>query len=424
MGRPGRYKAGMTFEEHFARETFESERMRMKVLALIFAGLAVAFPFFGWVFREEYRSFFPSYVPLVHAMALCGVMVAYWLLVRQLIARVVACGSTPPRAMRFVNALIETSVPSWLMLAALQNAGDPVVVLQGPPVLLYGIFIILSTLRLDFALPVFTGAVAAAEFGALSLAYLPGAPCAGILGAHSFILMKCLMLVLAGVAAGFVAGQLRRRIRKALHTAEERQRIISAFGQQVPPAVVDEIVRGGGELPSRRSFVCIMFMDIRDFTRHVEHRTPEEIVALQNKVFGTAIEVVSRHHGVINQFMGDGFMATFGAPVSTGDDCRNAVAAARELVACVEGLRIGIGLHAGDVVTGNVGSEVRKQYSITGNTVILASRIEQLNKTYDSQVLLSREVLERCGDEARGAEPLGAVHVKGREQPVEIYRFA
>ena len=413
----------MTFEAHFTRETFESERMRMKALALVFTGLMAAFPLFGWVFREEYLSFFRSYVPLLHAMALCGAMVVYWLLVRQLIARVVARGATPPRAMRFVNAVIETSVPTWLMLAAVQNA-DPVPVLQGPPVLLYGIFIILSTLRLDFALPVFTGLVAAVEYGVLSFAYLAAAPGAGILGAHSYILMKCLMLVLSGLAAGFVAGQLRRRIRKALRTAEERERIVSAFGQQVPPAVVDEIVRGGGELPSRRSFVCIMFMDIRDFTRHVEHRSPEEIVALQNKVFGTAIEVVNRHHGVINQFLGDGFMATFGAPISTGDDCRNAVAAARELVAGIEGLRIGVGLHAGDVVTGNVGSELRKQYSITGNTVILASRIEQLNKTYGSQGLLSREVLERCGEEARGAEPLGAVHVKGREQPVEIYRFA
>lgn len=413
----------MTFEADFTREIFESERMRMKVLALVFTGLMAAFPLFVWMFREEYRSFFRSYLPLVHAMALCGAMIAYWLLVRELIARVTARGATPPRAMRFVNAFIETSVPTWLMLAAVQNA-DAVPVLQGPPVLLYGVFIILSTLRLDFALPVFTGLVAAVEYGALSFAYLPAAEGAGILGARGFILMKCLMLVLSGVAAGFVAGQLRRRIRKALRTSEERERIVSAFGQQLPPAVVDEIVRGGGELPSRRSFVCIMFMDIRDFTRHVEHRSPEEIVALQNKVFGTAIEVVNRHHGVINQFLGDGFMATFGAPISSGDDCRHAVAAARELVAAIDGLRIGVGLHAGDVVTGNVGSELRKQYSITGNTVILASRIEQLNKTYGSQVLLSREVLERCGDEARGAEPLGAVHVKGREQPVEIYRFA
>jgi adenylate cyclase len=120
-----------------------------------------------------------------------------------------------------------------------------------------------------------------------------------------------------------------------------------------------------------------MFMDIRNFTALVEHRTPEEIVALQNEVFGTAVEVINRHHGVINQFLGDGFMATFGAPLSAGNDCANALAAARELVARIR-VRIGIGLHAGDAVTGNVGSAERKQYSVTGNVVILASRIEQL----------------------------------------------
>jgi len=152
----------------------------------------------------------------------------------------------------------------------------------------------------------------------------------------------------------------------------------------------------------------------------VEHRTPEEIVALQNEVFGTAVEVINRHHGVINQFLGDGFMATFGAPISTGNDCQNALAAARELIARVK-VKVGIGLHAGDAVTGNVGSAERKQYSVTGNVVILASRIEQLNKEYDSQVLASHEVLERAGEQAA---PLGAVRVKGHEQPIEIFRVA
>src|SRR5262249_54228988 len=145
-------------------------------------------------------------------------------------------------------------------------------------------------------------------------------------------------------------------------------------------------------------------------------------VALQNGVFSIAVDVVNRHHGVINQFLGDGFMATFGAPLSTGDDCRNALAAARELVERIKEVKIGIGLHAGDAVSGNVGSAERKQYSITGNVVILASRIEQLNKEFGSQLLVSREVLDRCGDQS--ATALGAVRVKGHEQPIEIFRVA
>ena len=87
-------------------------------------------------------------------------------------------------------------------------------------------------------------------------------------------------------------------------------------------------------------------------------------------------------------------------------------------------IAIGIGLHAGEAVSGNIGSALRKQYSITGNVVILASRIEQLNKDYGSQILASGEVLAAAGEPARGHQALGPVQVKGREQPIEIYRLA
>jgi adenylate cyclase len=242
------------------------------------------------------------------------------------------------------------------------------------------------------------------------------------MSAPNFVLAKATVLLLCGVVAGLVAVQLRRRISRIFRALRERERIVNAFGQQVSPQIVEELLRQGPEIASRRSFVCVMFMDIRGFTALVEHRTPEEIVALQNEVFGAAIEVINRHHGVINQFLGDGFMATFGAPLSAGNDCANALAAARELVARIRQVKIGVGLHAGDAVTGNVGSAERKQYSVTGNVVILASRIEQLNKEFDSQLLVSREVLERCAD--HGATPLGAVRVKGHEQPIEIYKVA
>ncbi|MEO8145120.1 MAG: adenylate/guanylate cyclase domain-containing protein, partial [Betaproteobacteria bacterium] len=138
-------------------------------------------------------------------------------------------------------------------------------------------------------------------------------------------------------------------------------------------------------------------------------------------------------HGIINQFLGDGFMATFGAPLASGRDCDNALTAARELVAGIRGLceagrippiAIGIGLHAGEAVSGNVGSALRKQYSITGNVVILASRIEQLNKEYDSQILVSGEVLAAAGEREQDHPSLGPVRVKGREDPIEIYRLA
>jgi len=347
-----------------------------------------------------------------------------------------------PGALRYLNAFVETSVPSILIILVSREI-DSLYVLQSPLGLLYAVFIVLSTLRLDFRLCAFTGLVAAAEYVALSFAYIGVG--SGLLGgaaraaastpfeAPPFYVAKAAILLLAGLAAGFVADQLKRRVSNVFRAREERQRIVSTFGQQVSPAIVEALLGAGTEIVSKRTFVCVMFMDIRNFTPLVEKKPPEEIVAFQNVVFAEAVEIVNRNQGIINQFLGDGFMATFGAPLATGRDCTNALAAARELVAGTRRLSeagrippitIGVGLHAGEAVCGNVGSALRKQYSITGNVVILASRIEQLNKDRGSQILVSGEVLAAAGEPPGGGQALGPVHVKGREAPIEIYRLA
>ena len=424
-----------SFEDHLAREIIDSERMRMAVLAgllgvlLAFSGLLVA------LFREDYLRHFSTPRAFVYTSSVLVLLLCYELAIRELIGRWLRRGRMVPNPLRYLNAFVETSVPSVLILL-LSRETNPLHVLQSAAGMLYGVFIVLSTLRLDFRLSVFTGLVAAAEYVALCYAYLGTGGDAFVntpFEAPPFYLAKGAMLLLAGFAAGFVAQQLKRRIGNAYRTLQDRQRVLSAFGQQVSPAIVEELLKTGAEIASRRSFVCVMFMDIRNFTPLVEHKSPEEIVALQNVVFAEAVEIVNRNHGIINQFLGDGFMATFGAPLATGRDCGNALAAALELVAGIRGLSesgklppiaIGIGLHAGEAVSGNIGSALRRQYSITGNVVVLASRIEQLNKDYGSQVLASGEVLAAAGDAARGAQRIGAVRVKGREEPIEIYRLA
>ena len=409
-----------SFEAHLSREMVHSERLRVTILAASFALIAVMVAAFTWIFRDSPVPFLRSPDALRGILYAMGGLIAYELWVRFVLGLMMGRGTAPPAALRYLNALIETSMPS-LLLVLLTREFDPGAALLGPAVFLYAVFIVLSTLRLDFALSVFTGLVAAVQFAALSFHYATDSDSVfARMSAPNFVLAKATVLLLCGVVAGLVALQLRRRISRVFRALQERERVVSAFGQQVSPQIVEELLKQGPEIASRRSFVCVMFMDIRGFTPLVEHRTPEEIVALQNDVFGAAVEVINRHHGIINQFLGDGFMATFGAPIATGNDCQNALAAARELIARVN-MKIGIGLHAGDAVTGNVGSAERKQYSVTGNVVILASRIEQLNKEYDSQILASHEVLERAGEQAA---PLGAVRVKGHEQPIEIFRVA
>jgi adenylate cyclase len=425
-----------SFEDHLAREIIHSERMRMAILAGLLGALLVFYGLGYALFRNDYRLLrFLTPAAFFYIIAVIALLLCYELSIRHLIGRWLRQGRSVPGALRYLNAFVETSVPSILILLVSREI-DPLYVLQSPLGLLYAVFIVLSTLRLDFRLCIFTGLVAAAEYLALSIAYIgggasaaPGTP----FEAPPFYVAKGAMLLLAGLAAGFVANQLKRRVSNAFRAQEERQRIVSTFGQQVSPAIVEHLLKAGADIASTRSFVCIMFMDIRNFTPLVERKSPEEIVAFQNVVFAEAVEVVNRNHGVINQFLGDGFMATFGAPLATGRDCGNALAAARELVAGVRSLSeagrippitIGIGLHAGEAVSGNVGSALRKQYSITGNVVVLASRIEQLNKDYGSQILVSGEVLAAAGELDGGQQALGPVHVKGRKEPIEIYRLA
>jgi adenylate cyclase len=424
-----------SFEDHLAREIIHSERMRMAILAGLLGALVAIFGLLSVVFHDIYRERFSTPAAFIRMFAVISLLIGYELAVRHRIGRWLEQGRGIPGALRYVNAFVETSVPS-LLIYLVSREINPVHVLQSAAGFLYAVFIVLSTLRLDFRLSVFTGLVAAVEYVALSYAYMGaggGAASGTPFEAPPFYLAKGAMLALAGLAAGFVAHQLKRRVGNAFRTLQERQRVLDAFGQQVSPAIVEELLRAGPEIASRRSFVCVMFADIRNFTPLVENKSPEEIVALQNVFFTEAVEIVNRNHGIINQFLGDGFMSTFGAPIATGRDCANAIAAAHELVAGMrrlsEGGRIppvtvGIGLHAGEVVSGNIGSELRKQYSITGNVVILASRIEQLNKEYGSQILASGEVLAAAGGDAAAATSLGAVNVKGREQPIELFRLA
>ena len=427
---PGQVGASgdLGFEERLTREILQSERTRMLILAGLSGSLVVGFPVYA------VRSGIFGTAWALQVVAVFVLLASYELAIRQVVGRRLEQGKTLPRRLRFLNAFVETSVPSILILLGSRQV-DPVYPLESAAAYLYPVFIVLSTLRLDFRLSVFTGCVAAVEYVILSFALVGGSKVAAgtLFSLRPFHLAKGVMLVLAGFAAGFVADQIKRRVMSVFLALEERQRIVNAFGQQVSPAIVEELLKQGPEIPSKRTFVCVLFMDIRDFTRLVEKKTPEEFVAYQNAVFGAAIEIVDRNHGVINQFLGDGFMATFGAPVATGRDCRNALSTARELLAAVKALsdsgripatRIGIGLHAGEAVSGNIGSQARQQYSISGNVVILAARIEQLNKDYGSQLLVSAEVLRETGEGDHGAEALGAVQVKGRDEPIEIYRLA
>jgi adenylate cyclase len=312
---------------------------------------------------------------------------------------------------------------------------DPLVALTLTPTHHYYFFILLSTLRLKPWLSVFTGAVAALEYFTLAVVFLLRAPIGddSTLTALPLHMWKASLYLMAGAAAGFVAWQVRKRVANALRSVEDQKRVRDVFGKHVSPQVVDQLLRQDVTADGEVRHVCVMFLDIRDFTARSSRMRPEDVVGYLNTLFDFMIECINRHNGIVNKFLGDGFMAVFGAPVSDGRDSHNAVTAAREILERVEAMnafggdqptRVGMGLHAGPVLAGNVGSALRKEYTIIGDTVNLASRIESLNKQFGSSLLISEEVWREVGDDVASAERLGPVAVKGKEELVPVYRLA
>jgi adenylate cyclase len=211
-----------------------------------------------------------------------------------------------------------------------------------------------------------------------------------------------------------------------------RDRVTNLFGQHVSPAVVDRLLASPADFTGETRKVCVMFLDIRNFTANARSKRPEQVVEFLNATFGFMIESIDRQGGFINKFLGDGFMAIFGAPLDDPAAAHHAVAAAQEILVEIDRrgladdawpLRVGIGLHMGDAATGNVGSPRRKEFTAIGDTVNLASRLEQLTKEHNARLIVSDAMIAAIGNAARTATKLGAATVKGYAEPVNIWRL-
>jgi adenylate cyclase len=290
-----------------------------------------------------------------------------------------------------------------------------------------------AILHLNFMSAFLTGILAATEYYLLAtlvqqaIVFEDTPP---LVTASTLIVIRTLIILLCGTAAALIAIEIKRRIIHTYTTINERNLIRQMFGQQVSHEIVDDILRQGKDIATKRLLLCVMFVDVRNFTPFAASKSPEEVLDYQNKLFANMIKAVNSYHGIIHQILGDGLMASFGAPFSHGNDCSNAVAAAMEILKVTQKsgdekeippTRLGIGIHVGEAVTGQIGTELRKQYSIIGNVVIQAARIEQLNKEYNSQMLVSQAVFEKTGDTIQG-ESLGLITLKGENQPLEIIR--
>lgn len=419
------------FADALRREIVRSELQRMGALAIILAvllaiALTVANLFPDYSARMFERAV-PGWLPLVGI----GPFLLYELGSLSVLRYRATRDRDFPRVARFGNALIETSLPA-AVIVMLSHYMDPILVFSFWPPLLYFLFILLSTLRLDFGLSVWTGSVAAVQQMVLVLWLLPLEPWGNVpQETLLFHFSRSLVLFGSGLVAGFVAITLRRQFETSVRAVASRDRVTNLFGQHVSPAVVDRLLATQTDPPSERRTVCVLFLDIRGFTAMTRKRSAEETVTLLNAFFAEMIDVVDRNNGIINKFLGDGFLALFGAPLADPAAARNSLAAARAMMAAVEAwnqthpgwaLRIGIGIHLGEAVTGTVGSPRRKEYTVIGDTVNLAARLEQLTKDVGARLLVSQAVLDAASCD--GAVDLGPLAIRGYDEKVRVWRLA
>jgi adenylate cyclase len=418
------------FDAALTREILVTEQLRIKAVLATILLFGAALTLMHLVFPDSMERIWRGQFQLWKFYVVAVPLIIFELTVLWLLQRRIALNHDVPVLRRYLSALIETSLPT-IVLAIEMNAMGPDRALGFAAPLAYFMFIILSTLRLDFWLSTFTGLVAAVELFAMAMLYHPAGVVAEAAQEPGYNIVRSILLVVGGVLAGAVGVQLRRQFEASIAASAARDRVTNLFGQHVSPQVVERLLAAGAGGASEVRHVAIMFVDFRNFTGAARLRAPQQVVDRLDGVFAVLVDILDRHHGIVNKFLGDGFLALFGAPIDDPDAARQAVAAAREMLeAMAENnngnewrLRIGIGIHMGNVVAGNVGSPRRKEYTVIGDTVNFAARLETLNKEFGSQLLISASVRDALGEACSDAESLGAVPVKGYDLPQTVWKL-
>jgi adenylate cyclase len=317
---------------------------------------------------------------------------------------------------------------------------------------------------IDFAVPLVYSGV---PVGALYLGFSEEAITAALASARNQALLITLVMVLAGLggavglaallsrpifrlvqATGAIAagnfnitlpvasrdelGMLTDSFNRMARSLREKEMIKRAFTRYVAREVVEEILKNPENmaLTGERREVTVLFCDVRGFTPLSERLSPEEVVLLLNDFYNLMIETTFKHDGTLDKFLGDAVMAVFGAPLAHPDHSARAIRTALAMQEGIVGLNerrardgkepiaVGIGVSAGEAVAGTVGTEDRMEYTVIGDSVNLAARLESNAKP--GQILISHRTYERVRDLV-DARPLGRIRVKGKEEEVEVY---
>ncbi len=220
---------------------------------------------------------------------------------------------------------------------------------------------------------------------------------------------------------------LEARVDACLEKKRLRETVVSQLGRYVPEGIAASIIQDHQTLAPLRTTATILFSDIENFTSIAEGMSPERVFQMLNEYFPAVVEPILRHGGVVNQFQGDAMLVTFNVPTEVPFHADNAIKTAMEIqstfadVTCAGmALRTRIGINTGEVIAGNVGSGSRYNYTVHGDTVNTAARLEQLNKEFGTYTLISESTVAML----QGRYPLrfkGNVAIRGKRDTVGVY---
>ena len=224
--------------------------------------------------------------------------------------------------------------------------------------------------------------------------------------------------VLSGDELGALAGSFN----EMLHGLEERERLREAFGSYVDPDVAQRVIRDGALLEGEEVEVSVLFVDIRDFTPFAENASAREAVGRLNEFFGIVVPILAEHGGHANKFIGDGMLGVFGAPEKRSDHADRAVEAACAIANAVEGtFEIGIGVNSGPVLAGSIGGGGRLEFTVIGDPVNVAARVERVTREMGDVVLITEATRCLLTRKEIAVDERGEMPLKGRTDPVQLY---
>ena len=287
------------------------------------------------------------------------------------------------------------------------------------------VILILSGLLLAFVLPILSASKAVATSAAV----------VGALVGINYWLYLSFGLVLplaSALVMAFIAFALNMSYGYFVESKSRRD-LANLFGTYVPPELVDEMVKDAASynMKATTKELTVMFCDMRGFTQMSETMEPTQLQALLNTVFSRLTDQIRMNRGTIDKYMGDCIMAFWGAPIHTPDHASLAVKTAFEMVDAIRKLNdehrskglpeigVGIGLNTGTMCVGDMGSDIRRSYTVIGDAVNLGSRLEGLSKNYGVQIVVSESTRQLANDFAW--QELDKVRVKGKDNPVAIF---